>query len=259
MLDVVLEHPQPVGLPDLVARLGVSKQAAHRRLEQLERQGLVLRGHIKDRFSIGPRLSALALATMLSRNQGAPVRAVLQDIVDDVGESCGIGVLDGLEYVFLERVECERPLRTHVDVGSRVQAHCLSGGKMMLAQLDAASLKRLLEGRKLEASTAKTITRHAALEAELAKTRDRGFALSNQEFMLGVVGVAVPITDGGRRVVAALVMHGPVTRLSLKACKAHVPRLMKAARRIGRVWLEDARRESGGALRDRTPGPPRRP
>ena len=49
--------------------------------------------------------------------------------------------------------------------------------------------------------------------------------------------MAVPIKDAGGRAVAALAMHGPVTRLSLKTCEGYVPRLVQAAERIARVWI----------------------
>ena len=55
--------------------------------------------------------------------------------------------------------------------------------------------------------------------------------------MDGIVGVAVPVKDGDGRVVAAVGMQGPVSRLSLKACERHVPRLRQAAERVRRVWL----------------------
>jgi IclR family transcriptional regulator, acetate operon repressor len=239
VLEAVLEHPQPVGLPDLAARLKLPRQTVHRLLGQLDKAGLVLHDPARERYSVGPRLSQLALLTLWSENQGAPVRALLQDVVDEVEETCNIGVLDNLDYVYLQRIECKWPLRTHLSAGSRMGAHCISGGKILLAHLEPAKLKRLLKGRKLAANTTKTITRGAHLAAELEKARGRGFAVSNQEFLDGIIGVAVPIKDAKGRAVAALAMHGPVTRLSLKTCEGHVPRLKRAAERIGRVWLCD--------------------
>jgi DNA-binding IclR family transcriptional regulator len=154
-----------------------------------------------------------------------------------VNETCNIGVLDDLEYVYLERIECKWPLRTHLGAGSRVSAYGTSGGKTLLAELGPEQCKRLLKSRKLEAYTPHTITKLQDLEAELARIRSRGFALNNQEYLDGIIGLAVPIKDADGRAVAALAMHGPVTRLSLKACEGHVPRLVQAAERIARVWI----------------------
>jgi DNA-binding IclR family transcriptional regulator len=237
ILDAISDQPQAVGLPDLAARLGLPRQTVHRVLSQLERLGLVVRDPSRERYYVGPHLSRLAFGTLRSLNQAAPVRLILQELVDDIGETCSIGVLQDLEYVFLQRIECQWPLRLHQEPGSRAPAYTVSGGKVMLAHLEPTQLKRLLRSRKLRAFTPRTITRVADLEAELAKVRSAGFALNNQERLDGIVGVGVPIFDpDGKGVLAAVAMHGPVPRLSIKACERQVPRLRQAADRIARVW-----------------------
>jgi DNA-binding IclR family transcriptional regulator len=238
VLEAVADQPQAVGLPDLAARLNLPRQTVHRVLGQLEDTGLVLRDPSRERYSIGPRQSRLALATLCSKNQLILLRVILQRLVDELKETCNIGVLDGLDYVYLARIESKWPLRAHLDAGSRIAAHAVSGGKMMLAHLDPERCKRLLRSRKLDANTAKTITRVADVEAELVRVRARGFAVSNEEFLDGIIGVAVPIKDASGRPLAALTMQGPVTRISLKACEAQVPRLMRTAERLARAWID---------------------
>lgn len=236
VLEAVTDQPQAVGLPDLAARLNLPRQTLHRVLVQLEKQKLVVRDPARERYSVGPRLSKLAFATLRSNNRGAPMRLVLQDVVDDIRETCNVGVLDGLDYVYVERIECEWPLRIHLEVGNRVPAHSVSGGKVMLAHIDPDQRKHLLKGRKLQARTAKTRTRLADLEAEFAQILANGYGTNNQENFDGIVAAAVPIKDAQGRVVASLTVHGPLPRLTLKACEEHVPRLVQAADRIARVW-----------------------
>ena len=236
VLEAVSDQPQPVGLPDLAARLGIPRQTVHRVLGQLEALKLIIRDRSRERYSVGPRLSKLAFVTLRSLNQSAPIRLILQDIVDDIGESCNVGVLDNLDYVFLQLIECEWPLRLHQEVGTRIAAHTVSGGKVLLAYLDPALGRRLLKARKLKAQTSHTLTNVAELEAEFARIRAAGFALNNQERFEGIVGVGVPVLDRDGNVLAAVGMHGPLPRLTLKACERHVPRLQQAAERIARVW-----------------------
>ena len=237
VLEAVADQPQAVGLPDLAARLNLPRQTVHRVLGQLEEAGLVLRDLSRERYAIGARQTRLALSTLCSKNQPTQVKVVLQALVDELEETCNIGVLDGLDYVYLARIECKWPLRAHLEAGSRIGAHMVSGGKMLLSQLEPDKCKRLLKARKLEAGTSKTITRPAELEAELARIRARGYAMSNQEFLDGIVGVAVPIRDAGGRPLAALAVHGPVARLSLETCEAHLPRLRRAAERLTKAWI----------------------
>jgi DNA-binding IclR family transcriptional regulator len=196
----------------------------HRLLVQLERAGMVLRDPSRERYSAGPRLSRLAFATLRSLNQSAPVRSILKELVEDIGETCNIGVLDNLDYVYLQRIECDWPLRLHMEIGSRMDAHSVSGGKVLLANLEPSLCGRLLRSRKLKAITPHTMTRIGEIEAELAKVRAQGYALNDQERMEGIV-------------IAAVGVQGPLPRLTLKACERHVPRMRQAADRIARVWF----------------------
>jgi DNA-binding IclR family transcriptional regulator len=236
VLQAVADHPGGVGLPDLAAKLGLPRQTVHRVLTQLRGCGLLLRDPVRERFSVGPRLIQLSLAALGANNPWAPVRAVLQDLVDEVGETCNVGVLEGLDYIFVDRVECQWPLRFHLEVGYRQPAHCIAAGKVLLAYLEPELRARLLRSRKLVGRTPRSITRVADLEAELDLVRERGYATNNEENFESVIAAAVPVKDGRGRVVAALTMHGPLPRLTFEACEAAVPRLQQAAQRIARAW-----------------------
>ena len=236
VLQAVADHPQGVGLPDLAAKLGLPRQTVHRVLSQLRDSGLLLRDPVRERFSVGPRLIQLSLAALGANNPWAPVREVLQDLVGELNETCNIGVLEGLDYVYVDRIECDWPLRIHLEVGYRMPAHCVAAGKLLLAHLEPDLRARLLRSRKLVSRTTRTITRVADLEAELEKIRARGYATNNQENFEGIVAAAVPIKDAHGHVVAAVTVHGPLTRLTFEACVATVPRLQQAAQRISRAW-----------------------
>ena len=237
VLEAVADQPQAVGLPDLAVRLNLARQTVHRVLAQLERAGLVQRDPSRERYAIGPRQARLALTTLASNNQNTLTKVLLQNLVDEVKETCNIGVLDGLEYVYVARIEAKWPLRTHLEAGSRMPSHAVSGGKLLLSALDPKRRRYLLRGRRLQALTERTITRASELEAELGRIGARGFAVSNEEFLDGIIGVAVPIKGPSGRTLAALAMHGPVTRLSLATCESRVARLQRAAERISRAWL----------------------
>src|SRR5436190_3591747 len=229
VLEAVSDQPQAVGLPDLAARLGLPRQTVHRVLGQLEALKLIIRDRSRERYSVGPRLSKLAFVTLRSLNQSAPIRLILQDLVDDIGESCNIGVLDDLDYVFLQLIECNWPLRLHQEVGTRIAAHTVSGGKLLLAYLDPVLSRGLFKTRKLKAATSHTLTSLADLEAEFARIRAAGYALNNQERIDGVVGVAVPVFDPAGDVLAPVGMHAPLPRVTGHTCERHLPRLHQAA------------------------------
>lgn len=236
VIEAIVDHPQPVSLPELTLRLGIPRQTIHRVLQQLTVLALITRVPGSDRYTVGPRLSSLAFATLRSRNQTAQVRGILSDLVAETGETCNIGVLDGFDFVYIERIECEWSLRVHLAAGSRVRAHSTSGGKVMLAYMEPEQRRKLIKAHKLEAFTATTITSAGKLEAQLEEIRAQGFAVNDREQNIGIVGVAVPILDSKGDALAALALHGPDSRITKTSAAAFVPQLKAAAKKLAATW-----------------------
>ncbi len=236
VIEAIVDHPQPISLPELTLRLGIPRQTIHRVLQQLTGLALITRVPGSDRYTVGPRLSSLAFATLRSRNQTAQVRGILSDLVAETGETCNIGVLDGFDFVYIERIECEWSLRVHLAAGSRVRAHSTSGGKVMLAYMEPEQRRKLIKARKLEAFTATTITSAGKLEAQLEEIRAQGFAVNDREQNIGIVGVAVPILDSKGNALAALALHGPDSRITKTSAAAFVPQLKAAAKKLAATW-----------------------
>ena len=236
VLDAVTEQPQSIGLPDIAARINLPRQTVHRVLTQLQECGLVTREPARDRYLVGPKLSKLALAALLSQNQSTPIRAVLQALAEDVQETCNVGVLDGFALRYLERVEWDWPLRLHYEVGSRVPPHCAAGGKILLAYLPNPVRSKILKTARLEPMTKNSITDAAELEALLNKVRENGYVVSVEEFAVGTIAVGVPVFDSKGRVPAALTIHAAKSRLSEDKARSHVPRLQQTAAELASLW-----------------------
>ena len=245
VLESVTGHAQPIGLPELSKQLDLPRQTVHRILVQLTQAGMIKRARERDRYIIGPRLSKLATDTLVAANHDAPVRSVLQSLVNDINETCNIGILDGLDFVYLDRIESDWPLRVTLQAGSRVPAYCTSGGKALLAHLNTRPLKRLLRARPLTAYTPSTITDVKMLERDLSSSLQSGFAVNNAEYTPGIIGIAVSICGPGDYPVAALACHAPNARISLEQIKEYVPNLSAAAAAITGLWADTADEQPG--------------
>lgn len=233
---LIVEQPQSVGVPDLAERLGVSRQSMHRLLHQLDEHGLIIKVPKRDRFAIGERFSKLAIAAMCSANKGIPILGIIQQVVEEIGESCVLGVIIGREFVYLERAEAEHYLRIYLETGDRMPPYCTSGGKAMLVFLPAPTRSRLLETLTLTQFTQTTITSIKALKKEFEEIRERGYATSNQEYAVGMVGIGVPVLGPHGTALAALGMHGPTTRISLDRAPEIAVKLQSAAKRLAEFW-----------------------
>ena len=154
-----------------------------------------------------------------------------------MGETCNIAVPDRETMIYLDRIETKWPLRIQLPVGTHVPFHCTASGKMYLSSLNPRYLDRYLASRDLEEHTGKTITDSATLKAELATTRKRGYSTDDEEFMEGMVAVAVPIIDDQGRLVSTLSAHAPLQRNDLPALVANVETLKLAAVQLSELLL----------------------
>ncbi len=151
-----------------------------------------------------PGRPALAVNVLMQAGPAAARHAILQQLVDKIGETCNLTMLSGDDVVYLDRVETQWPLRMHLQPGSRVPLHCTASGKLLLAFLPSAQRQRLVASLPLRAHSAHTITNAEALHAELAETRRRRLGVNNQENLEGMIAVAVPVMRNRNRACARL-------------------------------------------------------
>lgn len=236
VLEAIIDQPQSVGLPDLADRVGMSRQSLHRLLYQLSELDIVVKVPNRDRFAIGDRFSRIALSAISSANQGPPVRAIIQQLVASINETCNLGVLTGRDYVYIERVECDRLPRVYLETGSRLQPHVTSGGKAMLAYLPTETRDALVDTLEFKRFTEFSITDKKKFIAELDTIRQQGFACAWQEFSEGIVGIGVPILALDGMPMASLALHAPIQRIGLEDVAGYAMRLQKTAKRLAEVW-----------------------
>lgn len=242
LLEMVVSQNRPMSLAQMATQLDLPKPTVHRLASRLEADDLLAREPSGRHYTIGPRLNALAIGTLEAAAQRAPRHAVLEALARDTGETCNLGVLDGTSVVYLDRVETHWPLRLQLSVGSRVPLHCTASGKLFLSQMPKRTRDRLYAAASLQRFTENTVTDPDALNAELDSIRAKGVAVNNQEYMVGLVGIAVPVPDPARpgHMAAALAIHAPEPRLSAAEIQRHLPALHAAAKRLSAMLDQPA-------------------
>ncbi|TWA62591.1 IclR family transcriptional regulator [Azospirillum brasilense] len=230
LLDAVAGAGQPMAVKDIAEKLALPKPTAHRLIAMLEERGFLARPIDGRLVTVGPKLRTLALNTLRSSLVLAPSHARLRALSLELGETCNIGVLEGGDVVYLDRVEVENwPLRLEFGVGSRVPLHCTAMGKLFLAFLPDLPRRRLLECLPLPRMAAATLCDPALFRAELDSIAACGHSFDDEEYMPGVFCAAVPIRDGAGRMVAALAVQAPKVRLSRESVVDRLPVLHRAA------------------------------
>lgn len=232
VMQALLTSNESLPLSGLADRLEMPKPTVHRLLRQLEDVGVVRRDLSGKDYSVGPTFLTLAVDALSVRARQPPIRWIMRKLVDHIGESCNLGILQDHEIVYLERVECDWPLRLQLHAGSRVPIHCTASGKLFLAKMSVKSRSTFLNGLQLKRFTDRTITNADSLEQECATIRTVAYSINNEEYHLGLIGLAVPVLRRDGTVVASLAVHAPSFRMSVDIAKTYVPLLRSAAAEI---------------------------
>ena len=235
LLEVIAARDQLVSLQGLAEETGLPKPTLHRMLQQLEGAGLLQREGDGRHYSTGVRLRRLAENLLLNNSWHGARHVVLRALVDEIGESCNLTALAGSEVVYLDRVETPAPLRFYLHPGSRVPVHCSASGKMVLSQMTPAQRRRLLAHAPLERFTPTTLTDPARIDKELGHVRRDGYAIDNQEFLPGLLCVAVLVPAPSGRSNLCLAVQAPSIRLSPQKALALLPALRRAATAIAAI------------------------
>jgi IclR family acetate operon transcriptional repressor len=234
VLEVLVRAGRAVTLSELMQATELPKPTLHRTLALFEEAGFLGREPGGRAYIIGDRLSRFGLDVL--RNDGAATlrRIVLRRVVSEIGESCNLAVLHKGALIYLDRIEADWPLRLQIPVsGVTIPPHCCASGKLLLAYLGVAERQRLLALMALERFTVRTITDRQVLASELDRIVNSGYAVDNEEYVLGVACVAVPVYNRHGEVVASIAVQGATARLPLMRAIEFVPRLQAAAMQVG--------------------------
>jgi DNA-binding IclR family transcriptional regulator len=233
----LLEHLADAGgemtLSELAAVSALPMPTIYRLMRTLVEGGYVRQGPTR-RYALGPRL--IRLGESAARLLGVHARPVLAALVDEVGETANMALLEGDEAVYVAQVPSLHSVRMFTEVGRRVKPHCTGVGKALLAQLPPATADEILLRTGLPAATSHTITDQQTFRAELDRIRAQGYALDDEEQELGVRCVAVPVR--GAPTLAAISVSGPQGRLTRDVVGTIIPIMQRTAARLAERLTE---------------------
>ncbi len=224
-----------VGVSDLVTALGIPKTTAHRLVGNLEEYGYLQKAFDRGQYTVAPRLLELASSIMHSAMTQAPIHAVLMDLTRRIGETSSLGMMRGTDLIYIDSATADSPLTLLFQSGQRAPLYCTSSGRVVLAHMDKRQLDSYLMSGPWERMTPFTIVDPAQLQQEIERVRAQGYASSESEFVVGVVGAAVPVYGPTNKLVACLSISAPSARKALTDLVEVIPLMQNASKRITRI------------------------
>ena len=232
VLQAFPSRRQVATISHLSQKTGFSRAAVRRCLYTLVKLGFA--GSEDNRhFFLQPRILSLGYSYISSMPLATAAQPVLERVSHMVRESCSIAILDGVDIIYIARVNVTRIMGIHLGVGSRLPAFCTSMGRAVLANLPPEELESSLSKIKFTRYTDRTVDSTEALLKKLEEVRRNGYALVDQELELGLRSMAVPIHNLSSRVVAAVNVGAHAQRVSVQEMQTKfLPHLQAAAQEL---------------------------
>jgi DNA-binding IclR family transcriptional regulator len=213
LLEVLSQHPEPLGLKQIAQYTGLHPSTAHRILSSMSADRIVDRVE-PGSYRLGMRLLELGNLVKSRISVRELALPLMRELHAQTGETANLSVRHDDEIVYVERSSSGRSAMRVVHViGARASLHVTAAGKLFLLEDGPARLREYAKRSGLAAHTRNTITSLPLLERELERIERQGWAVDNEEAELGVRCVAAGIRDDGGALVAALSLSCPAERM----------------------------------------------
>ncbi|WP_233161583.1 MULTISPECIES: IclR family transcriptional regulator [unclassified Achromobacter] len=230
VLEAFTAREPELTMADVARRCGMDNATAFRFLNTLVDIGYVQRVPDSRLFRLSFKVLDLGFNAIARSDLRARSRPILRQLVGEVNEAASVGVLEGADVIYAERIQAGLTrLGVDIRIGSRVPAYSTAVGHAILAWLPRDAQIQVLEAQPRERLTDTTITELPAILERLAAVRECGYALSNQETVSGLFVIAAPVLDADGVPLAALSVAAPAMNTSLSAFEASTAAPLLAA------------------------------
>ncbi len=236
-----------LGVSDLAREVGLSRSTTHRYIATLAALSYLQQDPPTRKYRLGPRVLDLGFSAINSMDLRELAVPHLQALSDETGHTVNMAVLDGPDILYIERCRTSRQGQRDIDlnlhIGSRLPAYCTSMGKVLLANLPAEALDKVLRQTEFHRRGPNTLTAKSELVAELERVRRDGLATNNEELAYGLRSIAAPVFSQDGEVAAAinLAVHRSMVSFDELLARLVTPLQRTAAEISARIGYARAR------------------
>ncbi|MGE5485680.1 MAG: IclR family transcriptional regulator [Ignavibacteriales bacterium] len=214
IIEALEQGPAEIGVSELGRRLGLHKSTIFGLLNTLSKRGYLEKNQETGKYRLGLRAFEVGSTVLNRMDLPALAGPILQNLVNDHQETVHLVIRDGFEVVYVAKRESARSVRIVSQVGRRLPCYCTGVGKALLAYIPEEDIEAFFRKTGFRKFTKNTIADLETLKAELERIRVEGYAIDNEEIEEGLKCVAAPVRDHTGKVVAALSVAGPASRMT---------------------------------------------
>lgn len=240
ILELLTESRDGLTLTDIQHKLGFPKSSTYGLLLTMVNRGFLDHELESRRFRIGIRLWQAGQSYVVANDLERAALPYMEALRDSLNETVQLATLDGVDNVYVAKVDADQQLRLASRVGVRLPAYATGIGKALLSQLSEEEICTRFQFTRFTRFTPRTIASLTELLRALEEVRARGYATDNAEHTPGVFCVAAPVSGHRGSPSAAISVSIPKVRTTPSVIEHAIEELRRSAKEISiRMGYQD--------------------
>jgi IclR family transcriptional regulator, KDG regulon repressor len=193
ILQIIADSSTGLGVSDLSKQSKIGKSTVHGITAALEEMGVLVRDPVHKKYHVGYTLLELGRKAYTKMDLKDVARKPMERLMGEVGETVFLGVLNGDHVTILDVVESSKEMKITSPPGTRLPLLVGATGRVLLAQLEKEKAKEIIQRTGLARYTSRSVVDPKQFLKEVDRAREMGYAIDDEEYILGVKAIAAPI------------------------------------------------------------------
>lgn len=233
IVETIAANRGTMRLQDISAAVRMPVSTVSRILNTFSVMGYIYQDPNTLQYGLTYKFSELSSATNMEETLKNCGHQILMELFKEVGETCTLIIESNNQINHIDVIESkDNILSVHIPVGQTFPMYCTAAGKLLLLNRTPVQLEKYLEETTFAPYTVNTITDGNVLKEELKQARIMKWAMEDEEVEIGARTIASGVTDENGRIIAAISISGPVSRLTSKKLPVITALVQKAAAQL---------------------------
>ncbi|EOD01616.1 IclR family transcriptional regulator [Caldisalinibacter kiritimatiensis] len=235
ILKQLARAPYEMTALELSNELSINRSTVHRILNTLKDEMLVLQNPVNKKYTLGPMAYHIGIAYINNQTNSEQIKYILNEVAKETKQSVGYAMLIDGKIMNIYEIENYQPIKIGYRPGSFYPIHCGAYGKCITAFIEPKEkLKKIVYSSELYKKTPNTITDPEELLKEYEKIRKNGYAISNEESLLGAIGIGAPVRNSSGKVIGSVAAASIKSALTNSDFEFIKQKVIEAAQKISK-------------------------